>query len=223
MKDLGNKLIACHESMKYKQAHPYRLNQNGAYWYSREIVERIRPNVKTKRGWITINVPGLCEDHAIVFIHNNKNPNLYSWLSKYDDLILVCGVPETCEKVAHLGRAIYLPLSIDVEYVEKFRTDVKTVDRAYAGRADKKRGIFFPPGTVYIENRKRDAFLRELAKCKRVYAVGRCALEARVLGCEILPYDPRFPDPSIWQVVDNLEAAKMLQMELDKIDKEKKR
>lgn len=223
MKWPDNKLIACHESMKYKQAHPYRLNQNGAYWYSFEIVNRIRPNVDTRRDWVTINVPGCCTDHAIVFIHNNKNPNLYSWLSKYDDLILVCGVPETCDKVAHLGKAIYLPLSIDVEYVEKFRTDVKTVERAYAGRPDKKRGTYFPPGTVYIEGKKRDVFLRELAKCRNVYAVGRCALEAKALGANILPYDPRFPDPSIWKVVDNLEAAKMLQKELDKIDKEKRK
>ena len=215
-----NKLIASCESMKYKQAHPYRLNQNGAYWYSREIIDNIRPNVKTRRGWVTINVPGLCEDHAIVFIHNNKNPNLYSWLEKYDDLVLVCGVPETCEKVAHLGRAIYLPLSIDVEYVSKFRTDVKTVERAYVGRPDKKRGIFFPPGTVYIEGKPRHTLLAEMARCKRVYAVGRCALEAACLGAEILPYDPRFPDPTLWKVVDNLEAARMLQQELDEIDKE---
>jgi hypothetical protein len=31
--------------------------------------------------------------------------------------------------------------------------------------------------------------------------------------------DVRFRDPSVWKVVDNLEAAKMLQEMLDEIDK----
>ena len=37
-------------------------------------------------------------------------------------------------------------------------------------------------------------------------------------GCEIMPYDKRFPDPSIWRVLDNRDAAKILQQKLDEID-----
>ena len=51
-----------------------------------------------------------------------------------------------------------------------------------------------------------------------MYAVGRSAIEAKCLGCRIKPYDKRFPDPRIWKVVDNKDAAKILQRELDKID-----
>ena len=69
----------------------------------------------------------------------------------------------------------------------------------------------------------RELLLDELAKYKKAYAVGRCALEAKALGCEILPYDDRFPDPSIWKVLDNKEAAKILQEKLDEIDNKPKK
>ena len=57
-----------------------------------------------------------------------------------------------------------------------------------------------------------------MAKYERVYAVGRTAIEAVALGCEILVYDGRYTDPTFWKVVDNLEAAAMLQEMLDSID-----
>lgn len=57
-----------------------------------------------------------------------------------------------------------------------------------------------------------------MANYKEVYAVGRTAIEAKALGCRIRAYDPRFPDTKRWKVVDNLEAAKRLQKEIDKID-----
>ena len=63
---------------------------NGAYYYSREIVKNIIPNVKTDRNWITIRLPEMTNhpDHAIIFIHNNRNPNYYSYLKDYKDCIL---------------------------------------------------------------------------------------------------------------------------------------
>jgi hypothetical protein len=57
-----------------------------------------------------------------------------------------------------------------------------------------------------------------MAEYKNIYAVGRCALEAKALGCRVKAYDNRFPKVSMWKVVDNLEAAKILQKELDRID-----
>ena len=64
---------------------------NGAFYYSKEIVANIIPNVKTDRNWITVNVQGAGADHAIVFIHNNLHPENYDWLQTYGykDLILV--------------------------------------------------------------------------------------------------------------------------------------
>ena len=71
----------------------------------------------------------------------------------------------------------------------------------------------------YIEGLPREELLAEMAKYKKVYAVGRTAIEAKILGCEVLPYDDRYPDPEIWQVLDNRDAAKILQEKLDEIDK----
>ena len=193
---------------------------NGAYYYSQEIVANIIPNVKTDRSWVTINAPSQCEDGAIVFIHNNLDPGVYDWMKKYEDLVLVCGIPETCEKVKHLGTPIYLPLSIDVAEVKEYKVKKKTKKVAFVGRKD-KRTFKLPDGIDYLEGMPRELLLEELAKYRKVYAVGRCAIEAKALGCEILPYDDRFPDPSIWNVMDNKEAARILQEKLDEIDNEK--
>ena len=191
---------------------------NGAYYYSLEICRNIIPNVQTDRSWITVNAPGAgAEDGAIVFIHNNIHTNTYDWLAKYKDLVLVCGIPETVEKVEHLGTAVYLPISIDVNEVTAHKAE-KTRDRAYVGRPSKRSGIQLAPGTDFIEGMPRERLLDEIARYREVYAVGRCALEAKALGCRILPFDPRFPDPERWQVIDNREAAAQLQRILDDIE-----
>lgn len=192
---------------------------NGAYYYSQEICENIIPLVNTTRNWITVNAKGAGCNHAIVFIHNNLHPENYDWLGRYGykDLVLVCGVPETCEKVAHLGTPIYLPLSIDVEYVKSFKTD-KTRKAAYAGRRAKRRNANLPKGIDYVEGVKREDFLRKIAKYETVYAVGRSAIEAKALGCKLKAYDPRYPKVSVWKVLDNKAAAKILQAKLDEID-----
>lgn len=192
---------------------------NGAYYYSKEIVKNIIPYVDTDRNWITINIPEAgAFDHSIVFIHNNLHPDYYLWLKKYKDLILVCGVPETCEKVAHLGTPIYLPLSVDVAQVEKYKVDVKTKDVAFVGRQPKRKGITFPKNTDFLEELPRKILLERMADYRHVFAVGRTAIEAKILGCNILAYDPRFPDTDFWQILDNRDAAKILQAKLEEID-----
>ena len=211
-------MVISHESplyrLRWERAGDNRYN--GAYYYSVEIVRNIVPKVDTDRNWVTICSTGECLDHSVVFVHNNNNPGRYSWMSAYEDLVLVCGVPSTCGKVAHLGRAVYLPLSVDVPYVERFRAP-KTRGTAYVGRPGKRNGIDLGDADL-LEGMPRDELLARMAEYERVYAVGRCAIEARVLGCEVLPYDPRYPDPAIWKVVDNAEAAEMLQRILDDID-----
>lgn len=213
-------LVINHDHPKYRNKFK-RLGKdryNGAFYYSKEICKNIIPKVKTDRNWVTVNAPGVGCDHAVMFVHNNMNPQSYEWLSKYNDLVLVCGVPETCEKVAHLGRAVYLPLSVDVSYVERFKKSKKTKDAAFVGRRGKATWGILPDGIDYLCGIKRQDMLPIMAQYKKVYAVGRTAIEAKILGCEVLPYDTRFPDPDVWKIVDNKDAAKMLQAMLDDID-----
>lgn len=216
-------MIISHRHRKYKERWRGLKGArfNGAYYYSKEIVENIIPRVKTDRNWITVNLPGTGCDHAIVFIHNNMHPHNYDWLTRYKDLILVCGVRDTCDKVKHIGRAIYLPLSINTAEVEQYKRDPQDMSgAAFAGRASKRimKGVKLPKGIATIEGLPREGFLQRMSQYKTIYAVGRTAIEARCLGCDIGIYDERYPDPSVWQVIDNSKAAEILQAELDKID-----
>lgn len=212
-------MIFDHDHYKYREKwNMSGYNKyNGAFYYSKEIVKNIIPRVKTDRNWITINIQGIGCDHSIVFIHNNLHPEHYDWLQRYNDLILVCGIPETCAKVAHLGNAIYLPLSIDVENVQSYIRP-KTKGAAFVGRPAKRKGLILPDDIDYIEGLPRTRLLKAMAEYKDVYAVGRTAIEALALGCNVKAYDPRFPDPQRWKVLDNKDAAKILQEQIDAID-----
>lgn len=197
---------------------------NGAYYYSQEIVENIIPNVKTNRNWITINVPGYGFDNSIVFIHSNIDPiGPYMWLQNYNNLVLVCSKREVAETCKRFGKTIYLPLSVDVEYVSRFKYDGEKDTRpCYVGNKwgykaqDLRR--YLPDDCVSYSNMPREDILSNMARHSKVYAVGRCAIEALVLGAELGMCDSRFPDPSVWKILDNRDAAKMLQDELNKID-----
>lgn len=195
---------------------------NGAYYYSKEIVKNIIPNVKTDRNWITIRLPEMTvhSDHSIIFIHNNRNPNYYSYLKEYKDCILVCGLPQTVENLKFFGKTIYLPLSVDVESVKKYRVKHKTKEIAYAGRAIKLNYMNnrVPKDTPVLSDLPQSKLLREMAKYKKVYASGRTAIQAKVLECEVLPHETNFPDSRFWKVLDNFDAAKMLQKMIDEID-----
>lgn len=208
-----------HNSHEYKAMCRSSGGQNnGAYWYSKEIVDNIIPKVDTDRSWVTINVPGRCYDYSVVFIHNNVHPEKYDWLKRYKDLVVVCGIKDTAATMRErlpMHQVIYLPLSVDVKYVEQFKRK-KTKDACFAGRLDKKTDQI-PKGCDCIGNISRDELLPRIAEYRTVYAVGRCAIEAKILGAKIGIYDERFPD-DIWKVVDNSEAAWMLQRMLDKID-----
>ena len=198
---------------------------NGAYYYSQEIVKNIIPNVQTNRPWDTLGMKFMkSHDHAIVFLHHNINHGAtYRWLRQYKDLVYVCSSEVTYEwaKKQLNGHAVFLPLSIDVEYVRQFKVE-KTKEACYAGNLwrFKKPDIkkYVPEGTDFPpKNLPREELLKFVAPYKICYAVGRSALEASALGCEIKVCDSRYPDPSFWKVIDNCEAAKILQSELDKI------
>lgn len=204
---------------------------NGCYYYSQEIVNNIIPRVHTWRDWNTVgkDLDGMC-DHMIVFLHDNSTPWNYEWLHKYDDLVLVCSSKYTMDSVKWSGHAILLPMSIDTEYVKQFRTE-KTKETCFVGNAwvrDNIRGVdesaprsCFIPGKVdYLSGLKREKLLKKMAQYRKCYAIDRCAQEAKVLGCELLRLDTRYSVDNVGVVLDNRDAAKILQEQLNNIDKE---
>lgn len=210
-------MIFSHEAPEFQNNPRYNKN-NGAYWYSTEIVKHFIPNIKTDRNWVTLGCYGKCFDHSIVFAHSNLYPEVYSYLEPFNDLVLVCSWPQQLEAVKQYGKPVFLPMSVDVEHVKKYRRE-KDRDICFAGRMEKCTDeLRYTPGLDFISEVDRDTFLKELARYKCVYAIDRVAIEAKILGCEVLPYDRRFPDPDFWQVIDSREAARMLQDILDEVD-----
>ena len=216
-------IVIDHTHPDYKAARAkIGMNRyNGAYYYSKEICRYFIPTIKTDRNWMTIKAGEEKVDHSIIFVHNNVGfERSYGYTFDLEDVVYVVGLPDMVERVQPYGKVLYLPLSVDVRYVERFKRNVKTKDTAFMGRRETRtRSDFvFPKGTDFIEMMPRDKLLREVSKYRRVYAIGRCAIEARILGAELLPYHPRLPDTGLWKVLDSRDAAKMLQEILDGID-----
>ena len=194
---------------------------NGAYYYSKELLENVVPFIKTKRDWVLINVKEQCCDGAIVFIHNNKNPERYYWLEGYKDLILVCSQPKTLKIMIEMFpkyHCILIPLSIDTEYVKKFKPKRKTKDTAYFGRSIKcPENIQRDDKIVKLFSTDREKLLKEVGKFRKVYAIGRCALEALCLGCQVLTHEGEYEGVE-FVLVDNKEVIPELQRLLHEID-----
>lgn len=218
-------MIIDHNHPKYKAVRNRMRNgnqYNGAYYYSIEIVKHIIPHVKTDRNWVTIRLKDQpIPDHSIVFIHNNRNPNYYEYLKRYNDLILVCGLEKTVENMQYYGKAIYLPLSVNVKQVQRYRVKEKTKEMAFAGRMIKISPMYHAPVPKecdILTNMPQYRLLREMAQYRKVYCTGRTAIQAKILGCEIGVHDPNFPDPYFWKILDNKDAAFQLQFMIDEID-----
>lgn len=191
---------------------------NGAYYYSREICDYFIPNISTDRNWMTIRAGEAKADRSIIFVHDILNfERKYAYTFDLDDPLYVVSMPWNIAECEPHGKVVFLPLSVDSEYVQRFRHE-KDRDTAFVGRREWRRGIDFPDGIDYIENVPREKLLSEMAHYRRVYALSRTAIEARMLGCEILPYHPRFQDPDQWQIYDSRDAAKDLQRLLDEAD-----
>jgi len=184
------------------------------------------PLIETKRPFVTINT-GKAYNHAIVFIHSNiKLESTYKYLHNYKDLILVCGLPETQLKMSTLfpeHRSIYLPLSVDVDEVKKYYIpfEDKPYEKCYAGRAG-KFSIGNDPLAMFkvkmITNLPREELLKEMAKYKYVYAVGRVAIEAQIVGSKVLNYDKRFAPNVTWDIEDNKDMAILLNKMIQGLD-----
>lgn len=199
---------------------------NGCYYYSKEIVENIIPLVETSRDWNTVGreLEGM-HDGMIVFLHDNATPWHYDWLKNYKDLVLVCSSTYTYESVQYWGSPILLPMSIDTEYVKQFRTE-KTKDTCFVGNVWVKNNIrsiaavsSAVPGKVdFFSSMPREELLKAVAPYRKAFAIDRCAQECQVLGCELLPLETRYGCDST-NVLDNRNAAKILQAILNAIDK----
>ena len=136
----------------------------------------------------------------------------------------MCSTIPTYEwaKTIEGAHPVFLPLSIDIEYVSQFKTE-KTKRACYAGnrwafkREDENKNIpdyvDFPP-----PNLPREELLKLIAQYEELYAIGRCALEGICLGCKIKPFYHVYPEPAYWKLLDNSDAAKLLQKALDQID-----
>ena len=191
---------------------------NGAYYYSKDICKYIIPNVKTNRNWVTVRMEDLpIPDHSIVFIHNNRNPNYYEYLKQYNDLILVCSIEDTAEKVGFFGKSIVFPLSVNVASVKKYYKENKTKDMAFAGRRLKMNNRI-PEKADILTDMPQNKLIQAMSDYRTIFAVGRTAIQAKILGCEIGVYDSKYEDPSIWKIIDCSDAVKILQQKLDEID-----
>lgn len=201
-----------------------RGRYNGAYYYAKEIEENMVPLVKTDRNWDLLGMKFTQHYvHSIVFLHHNLNFNsVYKWLKRYNDQVLVASSWTTYAAAQDAGyKVIFLPLSVDVSFVEQFKTK-KTKDACYAGNRwkfkDDDINKYVPDGVDFQEaDLPREELLKFIAPYKKCYAIGRCAIEARVLGCKIMKCDSRY-EPDDFPILDNRDAAEILQRELDKID-----
>lgn len=206
----------CVEARRRIGRHKY----NGAYYYSKEICENIIPLVNTDRNWITMKAGEKGVDHSICFVHNNISfEEAYAYMKRYEDVIYVVGLPDMVERAEKFGKTIYLPLSVDVDYVKHFIAP-KSKGTAIIGRDSVKWFDMYdiPKNVDVLGLVPRVQLLPEMAKYRKVYAIGRTAIEAKILNCEILPFHPRLMDTNLWGVLDNKDAAVMLQKELDRID-----
>lgn len=197
---------------------------NGALIYSMNIVKNIIPKVQTKRNWVTIDCKQ-CMDNAIVFIHSNLDFDRYEFLRKYKNLVLVASQNYTVQELRRrkLGdHVIYLPLSVDTKELRKYK-NLKPHYRGgtcYAGRPDKpyvdglrlQGNIDMLCGLTHLD------MLKRLNNYQYCYAVGITAIEAKFMGCTLLPFDKRYPDIRVWKILAPSEAAKILQKKLNKID-----
>lgn len=191
--------------------------ENGANIYSQLICKYFVPNIITNRNWVTINV-NKCYDNSIVFIHSNLNTaKKYKFLKNYKNLILVCSQRSTCKAVENLGKTIYLPLSVDIDYIKQFDQHRHDKNACYAGRKG-KNGSAQLKNVDFLSNIPHEELLYRMAQYKYVYAVGLTAIEAKILGCNVLPYDDRFPDPSVWKVKDIRQMIQIFQEMIDNID-----
>ena len=192
---------------------------NGAHYYSCEIGQYFIPTIETDRNWITVGTDrGL--DHSIVFVHETLSGKdswkKYEHLFGFGDVVYVVCMKDMVKQFEPFGKTLYLPISVDVPYVEQFRCK-KDRDTTFAGRDEWKEKGVLPKGIDSLGMCPREELLSEMARYRTVYAECRTAVEAKVLGCEVVKYHPLFKNES-WEIFDSRDAAKMLGEMLEEVD-----
>lgn len=186
------------DSYKSWQSRQVKGVNNGAYWYSKEIESIILPeldyNLCIITAGATILKPYEVPEGAVIVCHDNRTPRKSYGMLFGKKVLWVCSKHSTVDLMRSYGeKAVYVPLSIDTEYVKKFKRR-RTRDIAYVGNpwAFKKSYLgSLPKHVVQLYGMGRDQLLSEIARYKRVIAEGRCLMEAQVLGAkgEVPKYD----------------------------------
>lgn len=221
MKILGTKNPIYHRWM----SRGLEGSHNGAHYYAKEIEDLILPNIQSNAFVVTAGgsiQPRKVPDGCVFVCHHNVMPvEVYGEF--FDRGILwVCSKPSTVDKLRAAGeKVVYIPLSIDTQYVEKFKAE-KTRDIAFVGNFwnFKKNYIDSLPLNVHhVGGLPREDLLREMAKYKTVIAEGRCNMEAQVLGCEVELPDYNRPSIDVIprEVLDSRDAIPLWRAVLSQI------
>lgn len=178
-------------SERFKQHQASHYTNNGGYFYGKEIEENILPHFDYLDATVITVAASLYRPEtvgrAVVVCHDNRDTlrSYILWLKK--DMLFVCSKESTVKTLRDAGeRAMYVPLSIDTEYVKQFVTD-KTKEVAFVGNkwGFKKDYLESLPADIdQLSGMSREDLLREMAQYKRVIAEGRCLMEAQVLGAK---------------------------------------
>ena len=179
------------ESTKYKSSST-SSKKNGAYWYGLEIETNILPKIDANV-IVYVNGASLYEarevpDGSVVVTHDNANTErTYRKLFK-KNVLFICSKQSTADKLAKIGeKAAYIPLSIDMAYVAKYKRAKKTKDTAFVGNAwsFKRDYLASLPKTIkQLSDMPREELLTEMSKYKNIIAEGRCMMEAQILGAK---------------------------------------
>jgi hypothetical protein len=130
-------------SAKYRswQARIGAGRNNGAYWYAREIEDIILPELSNLNLWInTVGSnflsPRDIPKGAVIVCHDNiKTVRTYRRLFKLG-VLWICSKQSVADTLIKNGeKAVYIPLSVDTEYVKQFKRKRRTKDTAYVGNA----------------------------------------------------------------------------------------
>lgn len=189
------------QSPKYKAWYARQgiKRNNGSYYYSKEIENIILPELKDLE--LVVITAGAALYHtrevpngSVVVCHDNRTTRKsYGMLFK-KDILWICSKESTVNILKGYGeKAVYIPLSIDTKYVEKFKRKRRLDKTAFVGNSwgfKREYLASLPEDIVQLSDMNRDDLLKEMAKYKKVIAEGRCLMEAQVLGadCEVPQY-----------------------------------
>lgn len=171
---------------------------NGAYYYAQEIDNIILPKIDLNLFIVTVGatllLPYQVPNGAVIICHDNRTTRRSYGHLFSKKILWVCSKQSTVDALKSYGeKAVYIPLSIDFDYVKKFKSK-KTEDAAFVGNPwgfKKDYLSSLPKDVKQLNGMARDTLLTEMSKYKRVIAEGRCLMEAQVLGCkaEVPQYD----------------------------------